>query len=109
MSVVYTAELPRPRSAYARRFPAPRAFGTSAAVSVKHRAGVVKRSVKIGTRRTSISIEDTFWAGLRDIARMRRIPIHRLLAEIADGAAGANLSSAIRVTVFEFFYQRAAI
>lgn len=72
------------------------------------RAGIVKRSVKVGDRETSVSVEEVFWSGLRQIAKSRRVPVHRLLAEIEVDAGEANLSSAIRVAVFQHFHSIAA-
>jgi len=64
-----------------------------------------KRNVTIGKRRTSITIEDVFWNALREIARRRRRPLHRILQDIAMTAdEGLGLSSAIRVFVFQHFY-----
>ncbi|MBB3998480.1 ribbon-helix-helix domain-containing protein [Aureimonas pseudogalii] len=60
----------------------------------------VKRSLSIQGHRTSISIEDAFWQGLRDIATRTRQPLAALVAEIDAGRApGTNLSSAIRLRV----------
>ena len=109
MSVDYSAATHRPRNAYARRFPVRPAPAIAIGAAGKATGGVVKRSVKVGSRRTSISVEDVFWAGLREIARLHRVPIHRLLAEIADCTHETSLSSAIRVTVFNHFHQRAAM
>ncbi len=57
-----------------------------------------KRSVVIAGHKTSVSLEEPFWDGLRDIAAERGVSLNRLVAEIDRGRAG-NLSSAIRVYV----------
>ncbi|MGA3302307.1 MAG: ribbon-helix-helix domain-containing protein [Methylovirgula sp.] len=68
-------------------------------------ASVVKRSVAIAGHRTSISLEDAFWDGLRRIAEERKLSVAALVAEI-DAARGANnLSSAIRVFVLRALAQ----
>ena len=63
-------------------------------------AGIRKRSVVVGGHATSVSIEQVFWDGLRRIADERGIPVNALLGEI-DRRSRGNLSSAIRVFVFE--------
>ena len=64
---------------------------------------VVKRSIVIAGRRTSISIEDAFWNGLREIARRRKETVHQLVASIDATRKAANLSSVIRVFVLDFY------
>lgn len=63
-----------------------------------------KRSVTIDGHRTSISLEDAFWAELSAIARARGLSLNALVAEI-DHARGTreagNLSSALRLHVLE--------
>ncbi|MEI7871034.1 MAG: ribbon-helix-helix domain-containing protein [Alphaproteobacteria bacterium] len=65
-----------------------------------------KRSVTIDGHRTSISLEDAFWAELSGLARARGLSLNALVAEIdrARGApqgvnTGGNLSSALRLHV----------
>ncbi|HSV00204.1 MAG TPA: ribbon-helix-helix domain-containing protein [Roseiarcus sp.] len=64
-------------------------------------ARVVKRSLVIAGHRTSVSLEDAFWRGLRRIAAERGLSLNRLAALIDASRGGANLSSAIRVFVLE--------
>jgi len=60
-----------------------------------------KHSVSIRGHRTSFSLEDPFWRGLQEIAQIRSISVARLVIQIdADRTAEENLSSAIRVFVF---------
>lgn len=66
-------------------------------------AAVGKRSLTVAGHRTSISLEDAFWAGLRDIAAARASTVAALVAEIDRGRGTANLSSAIRVFVLGHF------
>ena len=66
-------------------------------------AAVNKRSLTVAGHRTSISLEDAFWAGLRDIAAARASTVAGLVAEIDRGRGAANLSSAIRVFVLAHF------
>ena len=65
------------------------------------RTGVVKRSLVVAGHRTSISLEDAFWRGLKALAERRSQSINALVAEIDAARGQANLSSAIRVFVLE--------
>ena len=60
---------------------------------------VTKRSVVIAGRKTSISLEDEFWNGLKAIARHHQRTLSAVVGEI-DRKRNGNLSSAIRVFVF---------
>ena len=62
---------------------------------------VVKRSVDIDGRKTSVSLEDAFWSDLKEIAHMQRATLSKVIAEIDKGRRQGNLSSAIRVFVFD--------
>ena len=63
--------------------------------------GVVKRSISIAGHRTSISLEEPFWAALREIAAARGVSVQALVGEIDAGRGRQNLSSAIRVYVLD--------
>ena len=64
---------------------------------------VVKRSVVIAGRKTSISLEGAFWNSLREIAHMRKETLSQLVASIDANRKAANLSSVIRVFVLDFY------
>ena len=64
---------------------------------------VVKRSIVIAGHKTSVSIEDAFWAALKDIAKSRRQSLAELIGVIDGARRGANLSSAIRVFVLDYY------
>lgn len=68
---------------------------------------VVKRSVMVGGQKTSVSLEDAFWASLKDIAARRGISLSRQLATIDAQRSTGNLSSAIRLYVLDHFRARA--
>ena len=57
-----------------------------------------KRSVTISGHRTSISLEDEFWAELVHIAEQNSISPNAIIAAI-DGDRETNLSSAIRLFI----------
>ena len=61
--------------------------------------GVVKRSVSIAGHRTSISLEEPFWEGLREIAARESLSVQALIGRIDAERGEQNLSSAIRVFV----------
>ena len=67
------------------------------------KSAIVKRSVIIDGHKTSVSLEAAFWEGLRDIAESRGLSVSSLLHAIDTGRDNANLSSAIRVHVFEHY------
>ena len=64
---------------------------------------VVKRSVVIAGRKTSISLEDAFWNSLREIAHRRKETLSQLIGSIEANRRAANLSSVIRVFVLDFY------
>jgi predicted DNA-binding ribbon-helix-helix protein len=67
------------------------------------KSSVVKRSIVIGGHKTSVSLEDTFWNDLKDIAHAQRVTLSELVATIDSGRKQSNLSSAIRLFVLEHF------
>jgi len=60
---------------------------------------VVKRSVVLAGHKTSVSLEDAFWEGLKDIATSRRITLSNLIGSIDTERQQGNLSSALRLFV----------
>jgi len=62
---------------------------------------VIKRSIVIAGHKTSVSLEDAFWKGLKDIAVGRRTTLSDLVAAIDSGRRHGNLSSAIRLFVLD--------
>jgi predicted DNA-binding ribbon-helix-helix protein len=66
----------------------------------RHKASlVVKRSIVIDGHKTSVSLEDAFWTGLKEIASARHLTLSALVAGIDSGRTSGNLSSAIRLFV----------
>ena len=62
---------------------------------------VIKRSLVVGGHKTSVSLEDVFWNALRTIAHNRHIHLSQLVGAIDSERQHCNLSSAIRLFVFE--------
>jgi predicted DNA-binding ribbon-helix-helix protein len=67
------------------------------------KSSVIKRSIVIGGRKTSISLEDPFWNNLKDIAKAKRLTLSELVGQIEEARKQSNLSSAIRLFVLEHF------
>jgi predicted DNA-binding ribbon-helix-helix protein len=61
---------------------------------------IVKRSVRIAGHATSVSLEPAFWRALLEIAENRKVSLTDLVTAI-DAERDGNLSSAIRLFVFE--------
>jgi predicted DNA-binding ribbon-helix-helix protein len=64
---------------------------------------VVKRSIVVGGHKTSVSLEDAFWDSLKEIGRERHMTLSDLVAAIDSRRQHANLSSAIRLFVLDFY------
>lgn len=65
------------------------------------RSRVLKRSIVVGRHKTSVSLEDVFWQELRQIAHDLGLHLSQLVARIDADRQHGNLSSAIRLFVFE--------
>jgi predicted DNA-binding ribbon-helix-helix protein len=64
---------------------------------------VVKRSIVIAGHKTSVSLEDAFWKGLKEIAGDRDMTLSDLVATIDSERQHGNLSSAIRLFVLDHY------
>ena len=65
---------------------------------------MAKRSLTVAGHRTSVSLEETFWTALAEIAAAQGSSIAALVATIDRGRAeGSNLSAAIRVYVLDWY------
>ena len=69
-------------------------------------SAVIKRSVVFDRRKTSVSLEDDFWQGLREIAEDRNETLCHLISTIDKDRQFANLSSAIRLFVLRHYSDR---
>ncbi len=65
------------------------------------KSAIVKRSVVIAGHKTSVSLEEPFWNGLKAIAERRRIRLCDLVTSVDLQRQHANLSSAIRLYVLD--------
>ena len=64
---------------------------------------VVKRSIVIAGHKTSVSLEDAFWKGLKEIAGERDMTLSELVASIDSDRQHGNLSSGIRLFVLDHY------
>jgi predicted DNA-binding ribbon-helix-helix protein len=69
---------------------------------------VVKHSVNVDGHRTSISLEETFWTALKEIAHERHESLQHLITSIDANRKAANLSSILRVFVLEYYMDQFA-
>jgi predicted DNA-binding ribbon-helix-helix protein len=71
------------------------------------KSAIVKRSVVIGGQKTSVSLEDSFWTALKELAGAEEVPLCELVTRINARRSAGNLSSALRLFVLEHFRARA--
>jgi predicted DNA-binding ribbon-helix-helix protein len=67
---------------------------------------VVKRTITVAGHKTSVSLEDAFWEGLKEIAKAQRKTLSDLVNSIDIDREHANLSSAIRLFVLNHYQAR---
>ena len=64
---------------------------------------MVKRSVVVAGHKTSVSLEEAFWNGMKEILSLCDMTLSELVAEIDSNREQGNLSSAIRLFVLDYF------
>ena len=69
---------------------------------------VVKRSIVVSGHKTSVSLEDAFWSGIKEIASGRNITLSDLVTAVVSERRQGNLSSAIRLFVLDFYRNQLA-
>lgn len=62
---------------------------------------IVKRSIVIAGHKTSVSLEEAFWTGLKQIASSRELTLSEMVAAIDAERVHGNLSSALRLFVLD--------
>ncbi|MGA9515462.1 MAG: ribbon-helix-helix domain-containing protein [Pseudolabrys sp.] len=67
------------------------------------KSAVIKRSIILNGHKTSVSVENEFWHALREIAGHEHTTVPMLVERIDGSRDICNLSSAIRVFVFNRF------
>jgi predicted DNA-binding ribbon-helix-helix protein len=78
------------------------------AAAPRQKSTVVKRSIMVGGHQTSISLEDDFWIALHEISTTQGVRVSDLTATIDQGREHANLSSAIRLYLLDYYKSRAS-
>jgi predicted DNA-binding ribbon-helix-helix protein len=71
--------------------------------------GILKRSIVIAHHKTSVSLEDQFWNGLKEIADARQQSISGIVTMIKMAHEQGNLSSAIRQFVLAYYRERTPV
>ena len=69
---------------------------------------VVKRSIFLAGRKTSVSLEDEFWTTLKEIAGDGHVTLSELVSGIDAQRQHSNFSSALRLFVLEYYRSKAA-
>ena len=72
------------------------------------KSAVIKRSIVLDGHKTSVSLENEFWDGLREIVSRENTTLSTVVGQIDRERDSCNLSSAIRVFVFKHFWARAS-
>ena len=70
------------------------------------KSAVIKRSIVIAGHKTSVSLEDAFWDALKKIAASRDMTLTEIVALIDAGREHANLSSAIRLYILDYYREQ---
>jgi predicted DNA-binding ribbon-helix-helix protein len=70
-----------------------------------HKSQIIKRSAAFAGRKTSVSLEDGFWTGLKEAAAARNMTVNGMISEIARRGRG-HLSSALRTFVLDFYREQ---
>ena len=73
------------------------------------KSNIAKRSILIAGHKTSVSLEDQFWATFKEIAVERQVTLSDLVASIDTDRRQGNLSSAIRLFVLDYYRSKAMI
>ena len=69
---------------------------------------IMKRSIVLEGHKTSVSLEDAFWDALKDIAKWKRKTVAELVSSVNLDRKHANLSSALRLFVLDFYQMPSA-
>jgi predicted DNA-binding ribbon-helix-helix protein len=72
------------------------------------KSSVVKRSIVLAGNKTSVSLEEPFWEGLKKIAKDQRKTLSDLVGSIGTNREHGNLSSALRLFVLNHYRAQGA-
>lgn len=71
--------------------------------SSKKTSTILKRSVVLDGHKTSVSLEEEFWTGLKEIASSRQKNVAELVFAIDRDRTTGNLSSTLRLYVLAYY------
>jgi predicted DNA-binding ribbon-helix-helix protein len=77
--------------------------------SFKTTSLIQKRSVVLDGHKTSVSLEEAFWTGLKEIASSREITVTDLVEAIDRDRKTGNLSSELRLYVLAHYRSKQLI
>ena len=66
-------------------------------------SAIIKHSLVIARHKTSVSLEDEFWCGLKEIAEKHHTTVSNVVGAIKAQGRQSNLSSAIRLHVLDYY------
>jgi len=69
---------------------------------------VIKRSIVVAGHKTSVTLEDAFWNGMKEIASGRNLTLSDLITAVDSERQQGNLSSAIRLFVLDSYRNQLA-
>ena len=72
-------------------------------------SSVVKRSIVLAGHKTSVSLEDAFWRGVKDIAASHQMTVADLVYSIGAKRGYGNLSSAVRLFALNHYQARTSV
>lgn len=64
---------------------------------------IIKHSVRVRGRKTSITLEPAFWDVIREAAKAKGVTVAALVSQVDRERTGGNLSSALRVFALGLF------
>lgn len=67
------------------------------------KSAILKHSIVLGGHKTSVSLEESFWAGLKDIAKYDHQTLSELVANIDAKRRRGGLSSSLRLFVLDYY------
>ena len=67
-----------------------------------------QRFIRIGTRRTSVRLEDSLWQALRDIAAAEGIDVHTLCTHLHASRGPGTYTSTLRIFIVDWMRHHAA-
>ena len=67
------------------------------------KSAIITRSIVVGDRKVSFTLEEPIWVGLMGIVQHDHKTLSRIVTKIDAARGGVNLSSALRIFVLDYF------